>query len=52
MNEFTMSELIGLIIDIWEAFMKGILCVILFFTGPLWIIPYAIYNKLTYGVWF
>ncbi len=52
MSGFTMSEIIEAVVHVWKSLAKGVLCIILFFTAPLWLIPYAVYNKLKYGVWF
>lgn len=52
MSEFTMSEIIEMVVSVWKSLAKGVLSIILLFTAPLWLIPYTIYNKLKYGIWF
>jgi hypothetical protein len=52
MNNVTISEIVEYIVDWWKSLCKIVLGIILFCTAPLWLIPYAIYNKLKYNVWF
>ena len=52
MSGFTISEIVEMVVSVWKSLVKGVLSIILLFTAPLWLIPYAIYNKLKYDVWF
>lgn len=52
MADMRLEEILDMVVDIWKGVCKCVLSCILAFTFPLWSIPYAIYNKIKYGVWF
>lgn len=41
----TISDIFEMVLDIWKSVLKVLLYFILLFTFPLWVLPYAIYNK-------
>lgn len=51
-DRMNMSEVLGFIVDLWRHIFLGIGILFLAFTSPLWIIPYIIYSKIKYDVWF
>lgn len=52
MSEYSFDEIIQTVIDLWSAAAKVGVFIGAFISLPLWIIPYAVYNKLKYDVWF
>lgn len=49
MSKLTTIDIIYAAVDFWSFVAKYILAMILFASGPLWIIPYWIYKKVKYG---
>lgn len=46
------NEAFSDIVNLWKRIFLGIGILFLALTSPLWIIPYIIYSKLKYDVWF